>query len=92
MKKGTTIREACRMRAKLRKLLRFTAMAVGTVLSGGWSMAVPVASGEPAGPDCTRWRPGPEAAASLLSGFARLPASGSNRCGCNHRVAPAYRE
>ncbi len=71
------------MRAKLRKLLRFTAMAVGTVLSGGWSMAVPVASGEPAGP---------EAAASLLSGFARLPASGSNRCGCNHRVAPAYRE
>ncbi|WP_301866141.1 hypothetical protein [Burkholderia gladioli] len=39
---------------ELRKLLRFTAMAAGTVLFGGWSMAVPVASGEPAGPDRTR--------------------------------------
>ncbi|MBJ9676134.1 hypothetical protein [Burkholderia gladioli] len=54
MKKGTTIREACRMQAKLRKLLRFTAMAAGTVLVGGWSMAVPVESGEPAGPDRRR--------------------------------------
>ncbi|ATF89287.1 hypothetical protein MJS38_12540, partial [Burkholderia gladioli] len=80
------------MRAKLRKLLRFTAMAGGTVLFGGWSTAVPVESGEPAGPDRTRWRPRPEVAASLVAGFARLPASGSNRCGCNHRVAPAWRE
>ncbi|WP_167241335.1 hypothetical protein [Burkholderia sp. Cy-637] len=54
MKKGTMIREECRMQAKLRKLLRFTAMAAGTVLFGGWSMAVPVESGEPAGPDRRR--------------------------------------
>jgi hypothetical protein len=54
LKKGTTIREACRMQAKFRKLLRFTAMAAGTVLVGGWSMAVPVESGEPAGPDRRR--------------------------------------